>query len=272
MSFVQPVKSGLESVQNGRNYLDTLANRFVVKPKTVRGIGGFVFDYESETTVQLQADITDHFAENNTSIQDHIAQRPARINLRGFVAELAVKAPEGLHGLFTAIQSKLGVVPAYLGDYTPQALQKVQAVLTQTQSVVNRIDQGLARVKNIVQVFDNSAPEPTKQAKAYAQLEALYLSKQVFVVETPYKMFDNMVIESLSISQDETTRDWSDISVGLKQVRFAEVRLVADDGTFASRTAAQRAAVADKGKTKGQEVSVSALKKAKNVVSGFIFK
>src|SRR5262245_9752879 len=113
---------GLQTIQNGRNYLDGLANKYIVRPKTVLGIGGFVFDYEGDTRVSRQADITDHYAENNDFINDHMAMRPFRLTLRGLVSELVFEKPRGILGALQTIQSRLGVVPAYLGKYTPQGL------------------------------------------------------------------------------------------------------------------------------------------------------
>src|SRR5260221_4663943 len=47
----------------------------------------FIFDYEGEQSLSLEADITDHFIEDNTSIQDHIALKPVRITTHGFIGE-----------------------------------------------------------------------------------------------------------------------------------------------------------------------------------------
>lgn len=267
MAIVEAAKSGLNAVQNGRNYLDTLTNRYIVKPKTAKGIAGFVFDYEADSQVVMQAEITDHFVENNTAVQDHIALRPLKIVLRGFVGELVQLKTSGILGALNLLQNKLTTVPAYLGHYTPQALGKVQNALTQAQSTVNKIDRGLARVKNLVGLFDKAAQGPTKQAKAYSHLEGLYLSRQVFLVETPWKSFDNMVIENLAMIQDETTRFVTDVSVTLKQMRFVEVQTItANEETFGGRASQQRQGQTDKGRTKGLDKPISLLKEGVNAI------
>lgn len=48
-----------------------------------------LFDYESENTASLESDITDHFVEDNTYLNDHIALRPEIISVRGFKGELS---------------------------------------------------------------------------------------------------------------------------------------------------------------------------------------
>ncbi len=252
-------REGLQTVDQGGKYIDCLANRYVVNPKNARGIGGFVFDYEGETAVRRQAEITDHWLEDNTAVQDHVAQKPVRITMRGFVGELVLRRDDFITEVAT-LQNKLTTVNAYLGSYTPGAVQTLSAALTQTQRTVAQINRSIARAKNVVGLFSGAAPAQTAQQKAYAELESLYQSRQVFVVETPFKMFDNMLIESLNIMQPEETKFRSDIIVTLKQIRMVEVisekNLINQKG---GRLATQAQSQVDKGKTPGVEESSSVL-------------
>lgn len=271
--------SGLGQIENGKGYLDSLATKYVVRPKTAKGIAGFVFDYEGETRLRQEATSTDHFAEDNSSIQDHIAIRPVRLTLRGFVSELAVTPTNGILGALNVIQSKLNVLPAYLGKYTPQALNVVNGALTQAQSVVNQVNQGLARAKNIVGLLADplgrKPPGKTKQELAYAQLSALGFpdpnasvsgsgpinnTPHIFVVSTPYKVFDNMMLETLDMVQDEATKFWSDVTVTLKQMRFAETSSIPNLlSNFSGRAGQQIQPQTDKGKTPGTPAQASLL-------------
>ena len=47
-------------------------DNYVVRPTNKFGLGGFVFDVASETETRMEADITDHYVEDNSAIQDHI--------------------------------------------------------------------------------------------------------------------------------------------------------------------------------------------------------
>src|SRR6185312_8744514 len=47
-----------------------------------------LFHYEGEQTASLESDITDHYIENNTAIQDQIALKPVIITTHGFIGEL----------------------------------------------------------------------------------------------------------------------------------------------------------------------------------------
>lgn len=262
VTATQSIQSGIGNLdlQNGNNYLNTLANKYIVKPKTAMGVGGFVFDYEAEQTVQYSADITDHYLENNDAVQDHIAQRPARIILTGFVGELAQTAPQGIVGALSTVQNKLTALPAYLGKYTPGAIQAIQKGITAAQNTVNTINLGLSKVQNIVSFLPGAAPQKSIQQKKFAQLYGMWKSRQVFTVETPYTYFDSMVIESFSFRQPEETKDWSDITITLKEMRFIDVSSVqADQSKFGGRGAFQRQGAVNQGKTQGTPAPVSAL-------------
>lgn len=249
----QSAQSGVNAVQGWRTGLDGLANRYLVRPSTVKGINGFVFDYEGDTEMTAQAEITDHYAEDNTAVQDHIAVKPLRITLHGFVGELVYKAPQGITGLLSLIQNKLTIVPAYLGHYTPQQLAKVQAALTKAQSVVNKADLALAKVRNLVRMLPGATAGDSAQKRAWVQLYSFVADRVTFDVETPYGIMKNMAMESLHAVQDETTTEVTDIVVTLKQLRFVDVEVVsATPDTFGGRSLFQRAPETDEGQTSGQ--------------------
>lgn len=210
----------LNMIASGRGYLDTLANKFILKPANAKGLAGFVFDYEGDTTVIQQSEITDHYSEQNTFLNDNVAQKPARILLRGFVGEIVGNPNVGVLGAIAAFQGKLTTLPAMLGKYTPAAVQKLQKLTTQTTNVVNKIDNAISRAQNVVGLFVGSAAAPTKQEKAYQQLYALWGNNTVFTLDTPFTYFRSVMIESMTFLQDETTKEWSEISVTVKEVRF----------------------------------------------------
>lgn len=243
-----------QSILKGGNYLNSLTDKgpAILRPKTVIGIGGFVFDYAGEISVTRQVEITDHYMEDNSVANDHIGIRPVRLVLKGLSSEVVQTQPAGLLGIVDLLQNKLGQVPALLGKYTPQATQKLTAALTQAQKTINQIDTGLSRVKNIVGLFGKANPGNTKQSQDYLFLEALIDSRQVFLVETPYKIFDNMVIENLGVTQPDETKYQSDVVVTLKQLRFVEVKVSSvANPNLAGDAAKQRTPPVDNGRTKG---------------------
>ena len=247
------------------DYVRSLQSRLIAKPKGVVGINGFLFDYAGEVRVENHAEITDHFAEDNTAINDHVAIKPVRITMRGFVAELAQTRSQA-QGLFGSLQNLLTTVPAYLGKKTPGAVGKVQKAITQAQNIENQINKAIAQGQSVLNLFKKGAPTQTKQQKAYAELEALmganvdnpYARPQLFDVETPYKVFKNMVIETLIPVQSEDSKSLSDFTVILKQMRFAAVVATPNFlSKFGGRAAFMNQGATNVGKTPGTKVSNS---------------
>lgn len=264
-----PPSDVFTAIPNGQSYVDGLVNKYVLRTKNSQGIGGFVFDYLGDVNVTLQADITDHFAEDNTAIQDHVALRPIKVTMRGFVAELTLPKPQGVVGALASAQSALTQVDAYLGKYTPGVAQTLSKAITQVQSTVSTINQTLAKAQNIISLFPGAPPSSTKQAKAYSQLFTAMQQKLPMQIDTPYRVLSNMIIEQITFVQPEETKYWSDISVTLKQINFVEVTDVADDGTFAGRLAQQAQAPTNKGVVPGANVNESVLFKAASA-SGWV--
>lgn len=262
MAIVQPVsgRDSLNSIANGQTYLDNLADQapFMLKPKSLNGINGFLFDFEGESSLKLEAEITDHYAEDNSAVQDHVAIKPDRLTLRGYKGELVMRQPGGVLGALGTVQSALTQVPAYLGKYTPGAVAVMAKAVTQAQNVVTQIQQAAARVSNLIGLLPGSAPGDTVQKQAFAQLSALMKTRQVCTVETPWRVYTNLVIERLEFVQPEETRSWSDIVVTLREFKTVDVTFTPNQK--ANRASAMSQAAVDKGKGGQVKLAPTALK------------
>ena len=179
----------LNMVTSARGYLDTLANKYILKPANAKGLAGFIFDYEGDTELIVQSEITDHYSEQNTFVNDQAAQKPQRVTKRGCVGEIVANPNVGVLGALNTLQGKLTTLPALLGKYTPAAVQQIQAGVQSVTNTVNKIDNAISRAQNIVGLFVGSSPAPTKQEKAYQQLFALWSNNTVFTLVTPFNYF-----------------------------------------------------------------------------------
>lgn len=273
-SIGDPINSAANSnlnpvnvIVNARSYADTLANNWLVKPAQAQGIAGFVFDYEGETSLQADADITDHYTEKNTFFQDHVALKPLEVTMRGFVGEIVNLAPQGVLGAIGNLQNKLTVSDAILGKYSPQATQKIKQALSQATLAVNRLDSAIGRAKNLVGLVGGS-PAPSKIEQAFSKLMALRDTAQVFVLVSPWGLLASrggprsFVIKRLTFVAEEETKSWVDIVVGMREVRFADVVGTGIGQTAESakannsgRGVFQRQAQVNKGTTSGLPVS-----------------
>jgi hypothetical protein len=195
----------------------------VVPPLGVQQIGPFAFDFEGDDSVDQENEVTDHYLEDNTAVQDHIGVKPIIVTLKGSVSELSFSAATS--GLITAalssVENTLSQADAYLGAYTPGVTQTLLTAITQAQNVATQIEQAAARVAQIASFFTPGI-QYTKQQQAFAQLSALRLARTVFTVYTPFQVFFNMVIQSLSATQPAHTKTQADFVVTMKQLQFTD--------------------------------------------------
>lgn len=258
MSFSTIAQSANSGISDARSYLDNKANT-LLRPKSVKGIAGFLFDIPDNDTISLDWDITDHYTESNSFLNDHKVKKPIIITLSGFVGELVFRAPQGVEGAIQAISNRLETVEAYLGDATPGAVQEAQRVVQQAQSAISAINQTLDKAQNIIGFFDGEGPEETFQQKAFQVLNSLG-DEVILEVQTPWQFFDDMTIQSVSFTQDGTTNQITDISVTLKQIRISETKTEDfDQNQFPIREQVQAAPEEDQGNIGVKEVSPSGL-------------
>lgn len=256
----------LNMVVSARGQLDTLTNKFILKPANAKGLAGFVFDLEGSTQVIVQSEITDHYSEQNTFVNDQAAQKPQRIVLRGFVGEIVANPGTGVLGAINTLQNKLTTLDATLGKYTPSVVQKIQSNLQTVTNTVNKVDNAISRAQNVVGLLVGAAPAPTKQELAYQNLFALWANNTVFTLDTPFNYFRSVMIEHMMFDQPEDTKQWSELMVTVKEVRFTgtvvqgpgmSAQLAAQ--TQLGRSQQQSQSPTNKGKTQGIQTSFSSL-------------
>jgi len=176
-----------------------------------------LFDYEGEQTGTFESDITDHYVEDNTAIQDQIALRPVIITTRGFIGELNDVVPPLLAAL-QAAANKLTTIDAYTPGLSTTALlaynEAYQAYqLGSLASTAATAAWGAISGKG-------STPQ-TKQQAAFTKFFGYYQSRTLFTIQTPWNIFQNMAIKSLRPVQDAETNTITEFQVEFKQMKFA---------------------------------------------------
>jgi len=257
MSFSDIAKATNQGISNGRSFLDNKVNS-ILKPKSAEGISGFLFDVPDTEQVTLQSDITDHYTENNSFLNDHITNKPITVTLSGFVGELVFETPSGIGGVLQTLENRLGTVGAYLGDLTPGAIQTAQRAVQKTKEVVSEINKRLDQLQNVVGFFSGDSASSTRQGRAAEELRSLWESKELVTVQTPWFYYENMIIQAITFTQDSATSEITDISVTLKEIRIAETKII-DFSTdqFPVREQVQAAAEEDQGVVRGSEGELS---------------
>lgn len=219
---------------------------------------GVYFDIIQEHSVSIQNQITDNYIENNTAIQDHIAKSPLVISLRGLSGELVYKPPtKALDFLYntanTFLQSKYTDERVATDKLTaiPALLPPVDNVTQMAKNAVQYVEASVNRYVKIVKNFTSSLDRETRLQEIYNKFIRLRESDTLLRVETPYKTFDNMVIQSLTLRQGDLNYI-TDIELTLKQINYATTYTTKpDESVMAKYNAIQRTEEANHGKAQG---------------------
>lgn len=224
------------SIYLGLDKLSTLEKNSIVRPANPPpGIAGFLFDIPLEDSIQLEADITDNYVEDNTAIQDQVALKPVIVTLRGLVGEL-VMTQDQIDNV-NAQPDSLPLNEALEPEYTEiQQVEFADDEIITAQEINAQTDS-----QSLQAYFQARSPITTgKQSKAFAYFYQLWLGRQLMTVDTPWGFFVNMVIQSLRVAQDATSKMASDFTIVFKQMNFAQ-EVVISSGQLAGRCALQTA-------------------------------
>ena len=200
----------------------------------------FLFHYEGENTVQIESDITDHYVEDNSALQDQISVKPEIVSVHGYIGELNDVLPSVLAPLKT-IADKLSIISSYLPALSATAILALNEAEFAYNTVNNAIGSGVAAWNSVngmisgngltAQTVIGSGPIHTgtnqnKQQLAFQQFYGYWRNRTLFMIQTPWAVFDNMAIRSLRAVQDETTNTVTDFEISFKMIRFASSQML----------------------------------------------
>lgn len=212
----------------------------------------YLFDVSLTDQVNLSAQVTDHYTETNYAIQDHVAINPVKISLTGIAAELVFSRSK----LEKYVQQVLNTLTP-LGILSPEQSASAQRYLSEVNRLQTSIENTFGAINETLGTLGFSSFGRNKQQRAYAVFEGWFNNRCLLQVETPWKTFDGMIIESFSFDQDETTKDMTTITVNFKQIR--SVSTSAGIGQLKGRIMSQLSPSADKGVSKGTQSDSSIL-------------
>lgn len=176
-----------------------------------------LFHYEGENTVTLQSDITDHYVEDNTSVQDQISLRPETVTTQGYIGELNDIVPPILAPL-KFLADKLTTI----GSYTPALSTTALLAYNNAKLIYDTARLALTSAVATWNTITNSPQAQTKQQQAFSQFYGYWKTQTLFTVQTPWAIFDNMAIQTLRAIQNPETKEISDFEVTFKKMRFAQ--------------------------------------------------
>ena len=229
--------------------LPAVAQLAIVRPQNPPGgIAGFFFDIPDEENVEFSSDITDHFVENNTAVQDQIALRPEKVTVRGLVGELT--NAQFTQGPLAPTPDTLPIFDPFFPVFTVTTVQTEET----TQETIDGEVSSITSAQSLFVYYNNQSPlgaTGTRQQKAFDYFRNLYRGRQLCSVETPWGTWENMAIETMRTTQTGASRFQTELSITFKQMRFArEISISASQlAGRASLQAAEKTQNGNAGKT-----------------------
>jgi len=235
---------------------DIIAN--VVVPAINLGIAGFKIPILQNETIALSSNITDLYLENNSSIVQHISNKPMQITLVGYVGETIFRIGNTNTGIVQSGTEKLTVAGSLLPSLSnaEQAVRDTIQAATAGGGTYEVLTNTLTATENLYALYQNALNATTEQGRVFQFFKALWSSKALISVDTRFGFYQNMAIENLRFSGLEKTADASQIEVTLKQINFASSQLVPFDvAQYESKSGIQNQGVKTSGTNNTQSVS-----------------
>lgn len=226
-------------------------------PSTAQQPPAFLFNYEGEQTAVLESDITDHYVEDNTAVQDQIALKPEMVTTHGYIGELNDVPPFAL-GLLKTAAEKLATIGAYVPQLSLTANIAYSEAFLLYQVAANAANSAVAAWSSLTGTGGESvigaggltaSDNQTKQQTAFQQFYGYWRSRTLFTVQTPWAVFQNMALLRVRAIQDDTTRVITDFELTFKMIRSAASITLANGSavSFSGQLKAQASPLTDLG-------------------------
>lgn len=262
---ISAVSSGATTLSN---LISGITNLLMVTPQSTVGyqpqntVGevynapSLLFHYEGENTASLESDITDHFVEDNTAIQDQIALKPIMITTQGFIGELNDIPPNKVFAIALAAATKLTAISAYTPALSTTALIAYNEAVFAYTTATNLANSAISAYSSITgggssgtSVIGSNGlqaqPNQTQQQIYFQQFYYYWANRILFTIQTPWAIFTDMAIKSLRSIQSAETNVITDFEVSFKQMRFASSltseQLYMNNADFSGRLSQQGA-------------------------------
>lgn len=233
-----------------------VSKSFVSLTGTV-GIAGFVFDISNDAIVELENEITDHYVENGTPIEDHIAMRPERVTLSGYCGEYRNIVNDDKSTL-QKVSEKLITVASYL----PALNQAAENIYNRSKnkgvesaSIMDVVDTGT----DLFKAYRSVNIPSDNQSEAFIFFEALRNARSTFTIQTPYRYYTDMAIETMRATQSGATKDETSFEITFKKIRIVNTKTTAIAESVVEnaqgRLANQISGTVNKGISKGKEIA-----------------
>lgn len=221
-----------------------------------------LFHIEGEQSAEFESDITDHFVETNSAINDQWSLKPEIVNVEGFIGELNNVTPEALQALKT-IADKFTVIDGYTPGLSASAINAYNEAFFLYQNAKSAVNSAVSAWSSLAGALTGSGgpanstigsggltigENQNKQQIMFQQFYGYWRTRTLFTVQTPWAIFQNMAIKKVTAVQEAETKVITNFKVQFKMMRFAGTQSSAGaDAILKGRLAAQAAGLTDLG-------------------------
>lgn len=228
---------------NAKNIFNKVKNKVVgaiiEKEDDLSGVDdvSLVFSTIESHNLNIQSNITDYWLEDQTVINESIGLQPIQISLSGLVGEIEYTDGsswgDNLIGKLNQLsQEKLGFTLTNKLSAISSLVPQVDNYTQLAKNALTQVENVYKNVKGKINKFFGNKTE-LRQTQRAKWLIDVWQTKTALKVTTPFGQFRNMYILSAPIVQEQTNTV-SKISVTLKQLRFANEPINAEESTIKS--------------------------------------
>lgn len=234
----------LDAVDKISEYFQHNIDEYFIQPSPDTGIGTVKLDIIGEQTLTYTSDVTDHYSESNSAIQDNISKPPAVYNIKGYVGELYYYNEPSQQGELQFLTSKLTPIATFLPSQSV-GLRQAQDTFLRVAQITDTVDNFWKRALEL-------SPTQNHQQQVYNALKTLRDERIPINVTSPWNDLKGFIIIELTFSQNSTTREMTEINITLKEYKQVSNQITTyNPSKYQSRAADERATNVQQGVTTG---------------------
>lgn len=190
------------------------------KAKEKIGIGGFTLYARINETVSRSSRVPTSWLEDGSYAQDQIIVDPLTITISGEVSDVYIERESAIEAL-TRAQGVVGVVETYLPTRTQSQVQRINSIINDATDKLREVDRAINTGKQVFGFFGAGSGAKTNRELFIDAVELWTDGKQMISIETPYRLYDSMVITSISITRNNEHEALA-FNLSAQKIRFAE--------------------------------------------------
>jgi hypothetical protein len=233
-------------------------------------IGGVELICRISDEISESTDMTQATLEDGSVITDHVVNRPAQIAIEGIVSN-QFQSKSQASDFYKAARRSVGAITKYAPNLGNQVESRQNLIKSYINNQVDSISDKIEDAQELVRTFSNGFTDDealTIMQNKMRQLNAIRETAQLIKIETPYKIFTNMLITSITHTHDNIDSGTAKFSIQAQEVLFAETIQVEQETEGKKQTKSPSSAIEgqadsqqDKGSQSGEPANQSALTK-----------